>query len=147
KDSDQDSYSDWAETYLGTSPLNSSEFPEVNVPIIEPWTEITKITEKEKAQLKWRAISSNPESFLIFQNYSEIVDGPWRNELIQYKPDQLKPGIWNFTCLVTDTDGDQASAEILLQVTKAEKISVLIIEIFLGFLCIVILNQKSNKSM
>jgi hypothetical protein len=146
KDTDQDGYSDWAETHLETSPLDSSEFPEVNVPIIELWTEITKITEKEKVQLKWRAISSNPDSFLIFQNNSEIMDGSWRNELIQYEPDQLKPGIWNFTCLVTDTDGDQASAEILLQVTKAEKTSVLMIEIFLGFLCIVILYQKSNES-
>jgi hypothetical protein len=146
KDSDQDGYSDWAESYLGTSPLDSSEFPEVTVPIIEPWTEITKITEKERIQLKSRAISSNPDSFLIFQNSSEIIDGSWRNELIQYEPDRLKSGVWNFTCLVTDTDDDQASAEIWLQVIKAEKTPVFMIEIFLGFLCIVILYQKTKKN-
>ncbi|MFX0151994.1 MAG: hypothetical protein ACFFAJ_14485 [Candidatus Hodarchaeota archaeon] len=146
KDTDEDGYSDWAETYFETSPLDSSEFPEVNVPIILPWTNITEISEKETIKLKWRAVSSNPQSFIIYQNDTEVLQDSWLNEVIQYEPDQLKPGTWNFTCLVSDTDGDQVAAEIWLQVKKVEKTSIFMNEIFLGFLCLIILYQKKKKN-
>ncbi|MFX0207317.1 MAG: hypothetical protein ACFFDT_15120, partial [Candidatus Hodarchaeota archaeon] len=123
----------------------SSEFPEVNVPIILPWTDITQITEKETIQLKWRAVSSNPQSWTIFQNGTEIKTASWTDEVILYELDRLKPGIWNFTCLVSDTDGEQASAEIWLQVIKVEKTPVLFFEGILGLFCVVILYQKMKK--
>jgi hypothetical protein len=146
KDTDRDGYSDWAETYFETSPLNSSEFPEVNVPIILPWTDTTEITEKETIKLKWRAVSSNPQSFIIYQNNTEVLQDSWLEEIIQYEPDRLKPGIWNFTCMVSDVDGDQASAEVWLKVTKVRGISVRIFEMLLGFLCAVILYRKKKKN-
>lgn len=145
-DSDQDGYSDWAEKYLGTSPMNSSEVPEVNIPIIIPWTKQTTINEKEIFILEWRAISSNPSYLEIHQNDSLKLNTPWTNELIQFQFDNPTPGTWNFTCLVVDRDGDKSAAEIWLQVRSVNNTPLIIFGPLLGISCLVIISRKKIKA-
>ncbi|MFW9905059.1 MAG: hypothetical protein ACFFFH_12045, partial [Candidatus Thorarchaeota archaeon] len=121
KDSDQDGFSDWAEKYLNTSPLNPEEVPEVNVPIIIPWTKQRIITENEVVNLTWRGISSNPNYYEIFQNDSLLIHQSWESELIQYQLEESTPGFWNYTCQVVDIDGDTVYSEIILQIRSVNK--------------------------
>ena len=144
KDSDRDGFSDWAEKYLDTSPLNASEVPEVNVPIILSWTTPKLINEKEKFNLIWRGISSNPNYYEIYQNESLLIHAFWENELIQYKLINSDPGFWNFTCLVVDTDGDTSKSEILLEIRSANKTAIILFGPLFGIICYIILKKKHN---
>lgn len=144
-DSDRDGFSDWAEKYLETSPLNSSDVPKVDSPIIFPWTKQTTINEKEKLFITWRGISSNPNYFEIYQNNSLQLHTLWTSELIQYQLENPTPGFWNFTCLVADSDGDKASAEIWIQVHSVNDTSFTIIGPMVGIICLAIIYIKKIK--
>lgn len=145
-DSDQDGFSDWAEKYQGTSPMNSSEVPEVTIPIIIPWTKQTTINEKESYLLEWRTISSNPSYLEIYKNDSLELHAPWTNELIQFQHDDPTPGFWNFTCLVVDSDGDKNASEIWLQVLSVNNTSLIMLWPLLGISCIAIVYRKRIKT-
>jgi len=141
-DSDEDGFSDWAEKYLQTSPMNSSEVPEVNNPIILPWTKQTTINEKEKFLITWRGISSNPNSFEIYQNDSLQQRTLWTSELIQYQLENPTPGFWNFTCLVVDGDGDKSAAEIWIQVRSVNDAPLIILGPLIGMICLTLVYKK-----
>jgi hypothetical protein len=145
KDSDQDGFSDWAENYLITSPINSSEVPEVNTPIIIPWMTQKTINEKEPCNLTWRGISSNPSYLEIYQNDSLLIHSPWESELIQYQLEDPTPGFWNFTCLVVDNDGDKSTSEILLKISSVSNPTILILGPLLGILCLTISKKKKKR--
>lgn len=144
KDSDQDGFSDWAENYVETSPINTSEVPEVNTPIIIPWTTQKAIEEKEPFNLTWRGISSNPNYLEIYQNDSLLIHSSWESELIQYQLEEPTPGFWNFTCLVADNDGDKSTSEILLQIRSVSNTTMIIFGPLLGILCLIICRKKKK---
>ncbi len=141
-DTDQDGLSDWAERYVGTSPINSSEVPSVDIPIIIPWTNQSKFNTKNQINVKWRAISSNPNYFEVYQNHSLVLNDSWTTELIQYQPTKLAPGIWNFTCLVVDMEGDNATAEVWLEVISEKNTPLIILSPLLGIGFLTILHRK-----
>lgn len=144
-DSDHDGYSDWAEKYVGTSPLNSSELPEVNEPIIVSWTTQTTIKEDQDLIIEWRAISSNPDHLEIYQNDSLKQNVSWTEELIQYPLVDIRPGTWNFTCLVVDSDGEKAAAEVWIHVLRIERTSFLkIFGSLAGIGLIVVIHHKTD---
>lgn len=144
-DSDQDGFSDWAEILQGTSPLNSTDIPEINIPIIVSWTKQTVIKEKEQYTIEWRAISSNPSYFEIYQNNSIQMHTPWTDELIQHQLENLLPGIWNFTCLVADKDGDKSTAEIWIQVSRVNNTSLILLGPIMGIYCLTIISRKKMR--
>ncbi|MFX1548622.1 MAG: hypothetical protein ACFFCU_20610 [Promethearchaeota archaeon] len=144
-DSDQDNYSDWAERFLKTSPLNSSDIPEVEIPIIIAWTNQTSINEGEEILLSWRGISSNPDHYKIYQNGSLIVHASWDEELIQYQSDPLTSGFWNYTCVVLDSDGDKSSAEILLRIHSVKKTPLIILGPLLAMIYYRTVHRKKIK--
>jgi hypothetical protein len=143
KDTDQDGYSDWAEKYMNTSPLDPLESPEVDVPIIIPWTKQRIITEKETVNLSWRGISSNPNYYEIFQNNSLLLHYSWESELIQYELKDSTPGFWNYTCQVVDIDGDTSKSEILLQIRNVKKTT---LTFLLPLICIISLSIRKKKT-
>ena len=146
KDSDRDGFSDWAENYLGTSPINSSELPEVNVPIILPWISQKIINEKEQFNLIWRGISSNPSYYELFQNESLLIHNSWEDEVIQYQLENPTPGIWNYTCYVVDTDGDTSKSEILLQIRSVNKTTIILLggPLF-GIVCLIYFRRRKHS--
>lgn len=115
-DTDQDSVSDWAEIYLGTSPLNATDFPIVLIPIIVPAMENTTFRQYNPIQLRWRGVSSNPFSFTIYQNGSFVVEQPWEEELIQYQVRTRTAGVFNYTAVVRDQDGDETTSMIIITI-------------------------------
>jgi hypothetical protein len=143
KDSDQDGFSDWAEKHLNTSPINAFEIPEVNIPIIIPWTKQRVFTEKEEFNLTWRGISSNPDYYEIFQNDSLVIHRSWESELIQYQIEESTPGFWNYTCQVVDIDGNRSKSEILIQIRSVNKTALSLLGPILCILCLFII--KKNK--
>ncbi|MFX1514962.1 MAG: hypothetical protein ACFFC6_01545 [Promethearchaeota archaeon] len=145
KDSDRDGFSDWAENYLEISPINSSEFPEVNVPIILPWISQKIINEKEPFNLIWRGISSNPSYYELFQNESLLIHNSWEDEVIQYQLENPTPGIWNYTCYVVDTDGDTSKSEILLQIRSVSKTTIILLGPLFGIVCLIYFRKRILK--
>lgn len=143
KDTDQDGFSDWAEKYVNSSPLNPLEIPEVNIPIIVPWTNQKTFTEKEIVNLSWRGISSNPNYYEIFQNDSLLIHHSWDSELIQYQLEDSIPGFWNYTCQVVDVDGDTSKSEILLEILSVKKTT---IPLLVPLICIICLSIRKKKT-
>jgi hypothetical protein len=138
-DSDGDGFTDWAEKIKGTSPINHSEVPQVPSPFIVPWTEERSFDLEDSFSVEWRTISSNPDYYEIYQNDSLKMTNNWTSELIQFLPQNLSPGSWNFTCLVVDEDGEKASAEIWLKITSNQGTNIQLIGplLALGFLVLI----------
>lgn len=145
-DSDKDGYSDWAENYIGTSPLNSSEVPQVDDPLIFPWTKKQEFYTNEYITLQWRTISSNRGIYKIYQNSSEKVSDNWINESIIFIVEDTSSGLWNFTCLVLEPDGDKASSTILIKFVESRGNPIPIIAAMLGLLIIIIFTKRKSIS-
>ncbi|MFX0087911.1 MAG: hypothetical protein ACFFAU_19825 [Candidatus Hodarchaeota archaeon] len=141
-DSDTDGYSDWAEVYVGSSPLNSSEIPLILNPIIIPWTENITINLNEPFTLEWRAISSNPNFYEIYRNDTIQVHEDWIPELIEFPITGTPAGSWNFTCLVVDLDGDLEKSSIFVQIIKSQKTPIYFFELFFPLFLIALFHQK-----
>ena len=121
-DSDRDTYSDWAENYLNTSPINSSDFPTLNEPVVVTWSKNQVNTKEQNISLQWRGIATNKESYSIYQNNTLLISAQWIQELITYEVTGLKPGQWVFKCIVTDSNGNTANASISIIIPKEDKI-------------------------
>lgn len=145
EDTDQDSFSDWAEVYLGTSPINASELPSVPIPIIVSDTKNTTIIRNNLAILRWRAISSDPTSYRIYQNGSNVFESPWQQELIQYQVVLETVGLFNFTVVVRDQDGDETSSTILLRVNPARSTNLSWVAPILAIYLLVKISQRKQR--
>ncbi|MHA1207411.1 MAG: hypothetical protein ACTSSO_07580, partial [Candidatus Hodarchaeales archaeon] len=121
-DSDRDTYSDWAENYLNTSPINSSDFPILNEPIVVTWSKNQVNTKEPNLSLQWRGIATNRDSYSIYQNDTLLISSQWTQELITYEVTGFKPGHWVFKCIVTDSNGNTANASITIIIPKDDKI-------------------------
>ncbi|MHA1236160.1 MAG: hypothetical protein ACTSQ9_00690 [Candidatus Hodarchaeales archaeon] len=121
-DSDRDTYSDWAENYLNTSPINSSDFPILNEPIVVTWSKNQVNTKEPNLSLQWRGIATNRDSYSIYQNGTLLISSQWIQELISYEVTGLKHGHWVFKCIVTDSNGNTANASITIIIPKDDKI-------------------------
>jgi hypothetical protein len=141
-DSDSDGYSDWAEVYLDTAPMNSSEIPSITSPIILPWTESISINVNDPFTLEWRALSSNPDYYEIYRNETLQVHEDWSNELIEFPITGTAAGSWNFTCLVVDLDGDLEKISIFIRIIKIQNTPVSFFEIFFALVLIGLFHQE-----
>ena len=142
-DSDTDGFSDWAEVYLGTAPMNSSDTPIVNNPLIFSSIESVSINIKEPLILKWRALSSNPNYYAIYKNGTLLVNNSWTEELIKVSIENTIAGYWNFTCLVVDLDGDFARKSIIVHLVKDRGTPLHIFDFFFALIVFsIILTRK-----
>ena len=87
-DTDKDNYSDWAEDYFDTSPINTSDFPILSEPLLVTWSTNQEITEDQQLTLQWRGTATNKETYSIYQNESLLITSQWTQELISY---EVKP--------------------------------------------------------
>jgi hypothetical protein len=65
--------------------------------------------------LLWTGSDTYPSSFTVYQNSSIYKEGDWVNTVFIWL-DWLDPGIHNFTCVVTDGSGLNASSEVWVTV-------------------------------
>jgi len=143
-DSDTDGFSDWAEVYLGTAPMNSSDTPIVNNPLIFSSIESVSINIKEPLILKWRALSSNPNYYAIYKNGTLLVNNSWTEELIKVSIENTIAGYWNFTCLVVDLDGDFARKSIIVHLVKDQGTPLNIFDFFFALIVISIIQTRKR---
>ena len=123
-DTDEDTYSDWAEDYLDTSPINASDYPNLSEPIVVKWSENQIIPQKEQLQLFWRGIASDRDKYSIYRNDTLLITSDWNEELISYETSDLQPGTWVFKCIVNDTNGKSAVALITVTIEKEKQVAV-----------------------
>lgn len=142
-DSDTDGFSDWAEVYLGTAPMNSSDIPIVNNPLIFSSIESVSINIKEPLILEWRALSSNPKYYAVYKNNTLLINNSWTKELIKVSIENKIAGFWNFTCLVVDLDGDFARNSITVHLIKDQGTPLNIFDFFFALIVFsIILTRK-----
>jgi len=118
-DTDVDGYSDWAESLFGTSPVNSTDLPLIDIPIIFPWDYSARITTNDSVYIKWRAVSSSPSHYIIYRNSTQIIQNSWNSEIIEYK-EINKAGNWNFTCVVFNSNQQFSVSTVIIQITKPD---------------------------
>ncbi|MFW9854397.1 MAG: hypothetical protein ACFFFG_05025 [Candidatus Thorarchaeota archaeon] len=147
EDTDQDSFSDWAEVFLDTSPINDSEFPNVPIPVIVSDMRNTTVLVNTAVSLRWRAVSSNPMSYQIYQNGSNIAESPWEKELIQHQITLDTAGVYNFTAVVRDQDGDQSSSTIILHVGAARSTNLSWLAPLVGICFLVFAIRRKRRSI
>ncbi|MCK4848789.1 MAG: hypothetical protein KAT16_07200 [Candidatus Heimdallarchaeota archaeon] len=121
-DSDKDTYSDWAENYLDTSPINSSDFPILDIPVLVTWSKNQEITKDQKLTLQWRGIATNKDTYSIYQNNTLLISSQWNQELIFYEVTGLEPGRWVFKCVVTESNGNSANADITIIILEEKEV-------------------------
>ncbi|MHA2346551.1 MAG: hypothetical protein ACXACP_07520, partial [Candidatus Hodarchaeales archaeon] len=68
----------------------------------------------------------------------------WTEELIQYKINSNKVGTWNYSCKVTDTQGNSVSKSILITVSGNKDNSTGFYFSFFAFLIIIKFLQGSK---
>lgn len=143
-DSDADGFSDWAEVYLETAPMNSSDTPIVNNPLIFSSIESVSINIKEPLILKWRALSSNPNYYAIYKNGTLLINNSWSEELIKVSIENKEAGSWNFTCLVADLDGDFARKSIIVHLVKDQGTPLYILDFFFTLIVVSIIQNRKR---
>ncbi len=141
-DTDKDTYSDWAENYFNTSPVNASDFPILSEPLVVPCSTDQEIIEEQELTLQWRGTATNKETYSIFQNDSLLITSQWTQELISYEITGLEPGRWIFKCIVTDSNGFSADASIKIVYQKENKVPFEGIHSFLAILAYMLIKQK-----
>ncbi|MHA2216523.1 MAG: hypothetical protein ACXACY_11330 [Candidatus Hodarchaeales archaeon] len=124
-DTDRDNYSDWAEDYFDTSPINTSDFPILSEPLLVSWSTNQEITEDQQLTLEWRGTATNKDTYSIYQNDSVLITSQWTQELLSYEVTGFEePGRWIFKCIVTDTNGISADAIIEIIFHKENQVSI-----------------------
>ncbi|MHA2168001.1 MAG: M12 family metallo-peptidase, partial [Candidatus Hodarchaeales archaeon] len=123
-DTDNDNYSDWAEDYFDTSPINTSDFPDLSEPLVVAWSNDQEITGDQQLTLQWRGTATNKETYSIFKNESLLIASQWAQELISYEITGLDPGRWIFKCIVTDSNGISADASIKIIIHKKNQVPI-----------------------
>ncbi|MHA1996155.1 MAG: hypothetical protein ACW97Z_16600 [Candidatus Hodarchaeales archaeon] len=117
-DTDGDLFSDWAEILFESSPLNLSDLPTINEPVIFPLSEDQTILEDQSINLRWRAVAQVKDSYAIYTNESLTKQTDWDQELIQYTFEPETAGYWKITCRVTDDQGQSVQSTVMIKVTK-----------------------------
>jgi alkaline phosphatase len=56
--------------------------------------------------LEWKSYASQPHSFIVLLNSSELDSGPWDGSEIIISVDGLDIGVYNYTIFVNDTSGN-----------------------------------------
>ncbi|MHA2174823.1 MAG: hypothetical protein ACXABI_08335 [Candidatus Hodarchaeales archaeon] len=143
-DSDEDSFSDWAEVELLSSPINSSSIPSLNTPLLFSLTPNQMLEKNQNLTLRWRGIGKYRNSYSVLLNNSIIKNSDWTEELIQYKINSNKVGTWNYSCKVTDTQGNSVSKSILITVSGNKDNSTGFYFSFFAFLIIIKFLQGSK---
>jgi parallel beta-helix repeat protein len=96
----------------------------------------------------WMISEPEPHSYQILKNGAVIESGEW-NELIFSIPiDGLSPGVYNFTIVVTDEDGNSAYDIVIVRVRPsilAARISVVIVWLLVAVISIVSILVKKRK--
>ncbi|MHA2304746.1 MAG: hypothetical protein ACXACU_05075, partial [Candidatus Hodarchaeales archaeon] len=141
-DSDSDSYSDWAEIFSSSNPMNSSVFPSIYIPIVLAWTEDLTIKANIEFNLEWRGLSSNRDYYEIYKNNTILTRNDWSKELITYTGKESTGPNWNFTCLVADQSGNIARASIFIRIITSQNTPLGILEIIVAVFLIGLIATK-----
>ncbi|WP_455142924.1 hypothetical protein [Candidatus Hodarchaeum mangrovi] len=143
-DTDKDGYSDWAESLFGTSPINSTEIPIIDIPIIYPWMYSSTLTINDSVYIKWRALSSYPSHYIIYRNNTQIIQNIWNSEVIEYK-EVNKAGNWNFTCVVFDTKQQFSVSTVIVEITKPNSTTHPFLVFYISiFIFLIYIRRKKN---
>ena len=70
-------------------------------------------------KVTWLATDNNPNTFILYRNNVNIANGNWKSsDSITLNLDDLIPGTYNFTLVVSDTAGLKTSDSVLVTVNK-----------------------------
>ena len=148
-DSDGDTFSDWAEVTNLSSPLNSSEIPSLDTPQLYFITPNQESTKNENITLRWRGAAKYRNSYSIFLNDTLQITAPWTMELIEYRVQLDEIGTMNFTCRVTDTQGNSVSRDIVITVTgdndKSTEVNFSVLSLLFLIILLKYSKIKSNR--
>ncbi|MHA1332389.1 MAG: zinc-dependent metalloprotease family protein [Candidatus Hodarchaeales archaeon] len=144
-DTDFDGYSDWFEYNLGSDPLNSSSNLMDQDPIILQFNNVTTLSEGENLTLQWLAASYSPDRYVIFRNGSLVFEDEWDEELIEYDVESVG-GIWNYTCVVYNSDGKHSSSSIIINIIQHHKSGYDPSILFITILTIISIKMRRTKS-
>ncbi len=117
-DTDGDLFSDWAELFFGSSPLNISDLPVINEPVIFPLSEDQTILDNQTAEIKWRSVAQNKDTYSIYSNETLLTQENWNQEIIQFTFNPQHAGIWEITCVVEDEQGLTAQSSVWITVQR-----------------------------
>ncbi len=72
--------------------------------------------------INWQVIDTNPDSYLVYRNGDQYSQGQWTSpfENISLNVDSLPVGIFNFTIVALDAEGNSAADSVLVRVVDAE---------------------------
>lgn len=89
--------------------------------IIGP-TDITYNQGTTGHSISWLVIDTNPDSYLVYRNGVQYSQGQWTFpfENISLNVDSLPVGIFNFTIIAIDAEGNNAADSVLVRVVDAE---------------------------
>ncbi|MHA1882048.1 MAG: FKBP-type peptidyl-prolyl cis-trans isomerase [Candidatus Thorarchaeota archaeon] len=68
--------------------------------------------------ITWHPYDGRPDWLLLLLNGSEIVSSNWDGGEIQVDLDSLDLGVYNYTVVVTDTEGHQVSDSVIVTITE-----------------------------
>jgi len=85
---------------------------------IEPASDYEYTAGTTGHSITWEASASNPESYQLFSNSTLIDSGPWNGLDVIIVLDGLPPGVYNFTIVLTDSNGYIVLDSVWVTVTE-----------------------------
>lgn len=117
-------WSDYNGTGVYNVPGNAhsvDRWPErVGPPFIWIQEEIETTQEAGSLTIVWSTYDANPLSYEVMRNGTVIDSGAWNGSNVTYVVDDLKLGVYNFTAIVRNANGESSSAYTLVSVVQSQ---------------------------
>lgn len=106
-----DTSSNWAESTVIVQ-VRDKIPPQITTP-----ADITYYLGQTNIFIKWTATDRSPKSYRIYRNGTSVDTGAWiSNETIEWNIDSLAAGIYNYTIVFIDEDGNSNSDTVMVTV-------------------------------
>ena len=92
---------------------------DITTPIIISPSDFDYIEGMENQSISWIAIDLHPSRCRILLNDSIVIEEDWNESSIVVSVDGLTVGVYNYTLVVFDTSGNNASDYVIVTVTEA----------------------------
>jgi hypothetical protein len=88
---------------------------DTTAPTIDPTTNVV-VNANTPFVLEWTCSDLSPDTYTIFQDNSILISDDWTDNEIEYSVSGLTEGEYNFTIIVFDVSGNNATNSILVTV-------------------------------
>ena len=92
----------------------------VGPPFIWIQEEIETTREAGSLTIVWSSYDANPLSYEVMRNGTVIDSGAWNGSSVRYVVNDLELGVYNFTAIVRNANGESSSAYTLVSVVESQ---------------------------